>query len=81
VNTLTATDINSGWTEQSAVMGKSQEHTNIGIDNARARFPFPWSILKVVRTHFAAAGGEDLAKNSACPSESASWRRRREPKS
>jgi len=23
-----------------------------------------WSILKIVRTHFAAAGGEDLAKNS-----------------
>lgn len=42
VNTLTATDISSGWTEQSAVMGKSQEHTNIGIDQARKRFPFPW---------------------------------------
>ncbi len=28
-----------------------------------------WSILKVVRTHFAACGGEGLAKNSACPSE------------
>ena len=26
------------------------------------------SILKVVRTHFAACGGEGLAKNSACPS-------------
>lgn len=42
VNTLTATDISSGWTEQSAVMGKSQEHTNIGIDSVRKRFPFPW---------------------------------------
>lgn len=42
VNTLTATDIFSGWTEQSAVMGKSQEHTNIGIDDARQRCPFSW---------------------------------------
>ena len=40
VNTLTATDIFSGWTEQSAVMGKSQENVSIGIDNSRARFPF-----------------------------------------
>ena len=42
VNTLTSTDISLGWTEQSAVMGKSQENTNIGIDNARHRFPFLW---------------------------------------
>src|SRR4030042_6245707 len=42
VNTLTATDISSGWTEQAAVMGKSQEHTHLGIDNARQRCPFSW---------------------------------------
>jgi hypothetical protein len=42
VNTLTATDIFSGWTEQSAIMGKSQERTNNGIDNARQRCPFSW---------------------------------------
>ncbi|MFH1968624.1 MAG: hypothetical protein ABIJ84_04515 [bacterium] len=42
VNTLTTTDISSGWTEQSAVMGKSQEHINLGIDGARQRFPFSW---------------------------------------
>ncbi len=42
VNTLTATDISSGWTEQSAVMGKSQENTHVGIDEARRRCPFPW---------------------------------------
>lgn len=41
-NTLTATDIFSGWTEQSAVMGKSQENTKDGIDDARARCPFAW---------------------------------------
>ena len=28
------------------------------------QFPVWWSILKVVRTHFAATGGEGLAKNS-----------------
>lgn len=42
VNTLTATDIYSGWTEQEAVMGKGQENTKTGIDNARKRCEFPW---------------------------------------
>lgn len=42
VNSLTATDIFSGWTEQSAVMGKSQENTQVGIDLARSRCPFAW---------------------------------------
>jgi hypothetical protein len=40
VNTLTSTDISSGWTEQSAVMGKSQENVSAGIDSVRAKFPF-----------------------------------------
>lgn len=40
VNTLTATDIFSGWTEQSAVMGKSQENVSAGIDDSRQRCPF-----------------------------------------
>jgi len=31
------------------------------VDNSSC---FGWSILKVVRTHFAACGGEDLAKKS-----------------
>lgn len=42
VNTLTATDISSGWTEQTAVMGKSQENAHLGIDEARQRCPFLW---------------------------------------
>jgi len=42
VNTLTATDIFSGWTEQEAFMGKGQENTQKGIDNARKRCPFLW---------------------------------------
>ena len=28
------------------------------------QIPFWWAILEVVRTHFAACGGEGLAKNS-----------------
>jgi len=31
------------------------------------RFSKMWSILEIVRTVFAACGGEGLAKNSACP--------------
>jgi hypothetical protein len=42
VNTLDATDIASGWIEQEAVMGKGQECTKNGIDNARARCTFSW---------------------------------------
>ena len=42
VNTLTTTDISSGWTEQSAVMGKSQRNTQVGINDARVRSPFLW---------------------------------------
>mgnify|MGYP001584408029 FL=1 len=42
VNTLTATDIFSGWTEQEAVWGKGQENTKNGLDNERARCPFDW---------------------------------------
>lgn len=40
--TLTGTDIFSGWTEEEAVMGKSQENTLTGIDNERRRCPFSW---------------------------------------
>lgn len=42
VNTLNATDIYSGWSEQEAVMGKGRENTKNGVDNARARCPFSW---------------------------------------
>jgi len=42
VNTLNATDIASGWTEQEAVMGKGQENTKNRVDNARKRCPFLW---------------------------------------
>jgi hypothetical protein len=42
VNTLTATDISSGWTEQEAIMGKGQERAKQGVDNCRQRCPFQW---------------------------------------
>lgn len=42
VNTLTATDIFSGWTEQIAVMGKSQENTKEGLDEEKKDCPFLW---------------------------------------
>jgi len=42
VNTLDATDIYSGWTEQIAVMGKSQENTKAGLETERTDCPFSW---------------------------------------
>ena len=42
INTLTATCISSGWTEQIAVMGKSQENTKTGLEIERKDCPFLW---------------------------------------
>jgi hypothetical protein len=43
VNTLNATDIYSGWSEEEAVMGKGQEPTKEGVDNCRQRCKFDWA--------------------------------------
>jgi hypothetical protein len=40
INTLSTTDINSGWWEGEAVMGRSQEVVFGGIKQVRIRFPF-----------------------------------------
>ena len=40
INTLSTTDINSGWWEGEAVMGRSQEAVFGGIKQVRGRFPF-----------------------------------------
>ncbi len=40
INTLSTTDINSGWWEGEAVMGRSQEAVFGGIKRVRNRFPF-----------------------------------------
>jgi hypothetical protein len=41
LNTLMAVDVASGWTEGSAVWGKSQERVGSAIHGIRRRFPFP----------------------------------------
>jgi len=40
INTLSTTDITSGWREGEAVMGKSQEAVFKGLKKIRSRFPF-----------------------------------------
>ncbi len=42
VNTLSVTDISSGWWEGEAVMGKGQERTFQGLQRIRNRSPFSW---------------------------------------
>lgn len=42
VNSLSITDIFSGWWEGAGVMGKGQERALLAIDCARRRSPFPW---------------------------------------
>ncbi len=43
VNTLSNTDISSGWWEGEAVMGRGQERTQTAVDQARKRSPFKWA--------------------------------------
>ena len=42
VNTLSSTDINSGWWEGEAVAGKGQKGVYEGLKYCRTRFPFAW---------------------------------------
>src|SRR3989344_2453885 len=42
VNTLSSTDINTGWWEGEAIMGRAQERTFRGIREARSRYPLSW---------------------------------------
>lgn len=42
VNSLSTTDIFSGWWEGAAVCGKGQERALMAIDKARTRSPFDW---------------------------------------
>jgi len=41
--TLSTTDIATGWWEGEAILGKGQLNTTSGLDNAKNRYPFPWS--------------------------------------
>ena len=40
--TLSTTDINTGWWEGEAIMGRGQERTFQGIQKARSRYPLNW---------------------------------------
>lgn len=42
LNTLSATDIATGWWEGEVILGKGQLNTISGLDMAQNRFPFPW---------------------------------------
>src|SRR3989344_5445314 len=42
VNTLSSTDIDTGWWEGEAVMGRGQERTFQAIREARSRYPLSW---------------------------------------
>lgn len=42
INTLATTDINTGWWEGAAIMGKSQRNTYTGLQQARKLYPFNW---------------------------------------
>ncbi len=42
VNTLSSTEIFSGWWEGEAIMGKSQEHSFWAVKEMRKRTPFEW---------------------------------------
>lgn len=41
-NSLSSTDISTGWWEGEAVMGRGQERTHQGLVLARSRYPFSW---------------------------------------
>ena len=41
INSLTFTDIATGWTESVAIMGKSQSRVKEGLDDIESRLPFP----------------------------------------
>lgn len=42
LNTLSTTDIATGWWEGEAILGKGQLNTTSGLDTAKNRYPFPW---------------------------------------
>ncbi len=43
INTLSSTDIRSGWWEGEAIMGRGQERTQIALSLTRNRYPFSWA--------------------------------------
>ena len=47
VNTLSATEISSGWGEGEAIMGKSQEFTFQALKRIKERTPFQWKGIEL----------------------------------
>ena len=45
INTVSSTDVSSGWWEGEAIMGKSQEHSFWALKEIRKRTPFRWKGL------------------------------------
>jgi hypothetical protein len=45
INTLSTTEISSGWWEGEAIMGKSQDHSFQALKTVRKRTPFEWEGL------------------------------------
>ena len=45
INTVSSTDVSSGWWEGEAIMGKSQEHSFWALKEIRKRTPFEWKGL------------------------------------
>jgi len=45
INTVSSTDVSSGWWEGEAIMGKSQEHSFWALKEIRQRTPFEWKGL------------------------------------
>lgn len=45
INTVSSTDVSSGWWEGEGIMGKSQEHTFWALKEIRKRTPFEWKGL------------------------------------
>ncbi len=45
INTVSSTDVSSGWWEGEAIMGKSQEHSFWALKEIRKRTPFTWKGL------------------------------------
>jgi hypothetical protein len=45
VNTLSTTEISSGWWEGEAIMGRSQDHSFWALKEIRKRTPFEWKGL------------------------------------
>lgn len=88
IHTLSTTDISLGWWEGEAIMGRAQERTFQGIQEARIRYPSPWKEIhsdngaEFINAHlfrYTAKEGLDFSrsrpykKNDNCLVEQKNW--------